>query len=197
MRSDGRLQFRPKEEILSEHLGYSLDLVAMAVKEITEEGFDKKSPREWFRRMACIEVFWSQLRILIEFFDGSLAGVNTAAAEHFTVGPVAYNFAFGDKDIKRMLNDQVAHMNYGRTGVEDEKLQLFDMQRIADALDRNVRLFEKNLKEEFKPVWEARVSRPAARCRRSARRPAVGPAAAAPRRGRRTSSSSWYGWCRP
>lgn len=158
MRSDSRLQFRPKEEILSEHLGYSLDLVAMAVKEIEEEGFDKKSPREWFRQMACIEVFWSQLRLLIEFFEGSPASTNTASAAHFTISKISYDFALGGKDIKRMLNDQVAHMNYGRTGVEGEKLQLVDMQRIANALHRNVRLFEKNLKEEFKTVWEARIS---------------------------------------
>ena len=51
--------------------------------------------------MSLIEVFWSQARILVEFFTGALASTTTSAAEHFTKKKVQYDFAFGDKSRRR------------------------------------------------------------------------------------------------
>jgi hypothetical protein len=104
MTLEDRLQLPLANDILEEHLGYSADLVALALREISEAPHDDKW-REWYRRMSIIEVFWGQARILVEFFTGALASTTTSAAEHFTKSKVYYDFAFGDKDIKRMMND--------------------------------------------------------------------------------------------
>ncbi|THD62075.1 MAG: hypothetical protein E7813_20930 [Bradyrhizobium sp.] len=62
--------------------------------------------------MSIIEVFWSQALLLVEFFHGSEGSETTCAASHFTKTPVTY--AFGDKGIKTMMNDQIAHMKSAR-----------------------------------------------------------------------------------
>src|SRR6266480_2647959 len=67
------------DDTLREHLGYSLDLIAMSSREIAEP-IHSDSDREWFREMSIIEVFWTQARILTEFFTGALASSTTAAA---------------------------------------------------------------------------------------------------------------------
>jgi hypothetical protein len=147
----------PGDDTLREHLGYSPDLIAMALRELAEPPHaDLK--REWFRQMSIIEVFWSQTRILVEFFTGALASKTTSAAEHFTQGHVQYEFPFGDKDIKKMMYDQIAHMNYARTTEKEMKLQPIDMFKIADAITRAVQKFESSLGSDARKIWDARIS---------------------------------------
>jgi hypothetical protein len=144
------------DEIVREHLGYALDLVALSLREIAEPPHDDPD-REWYRRMSIIEVFWSQARILVEFFTGVLASTTTSAAEHFTSQPVQYVFPNAQR-LKEMRNDQIAHMNYARTTDKEQKLQPADIYLTAAAIDRAAKLFVKNLKPEYQSVWDARVS---------------------------------------
>ncbi|MBR0936675.1 hypothetical protein [Bradyrhizobium jicamae] len=145
----------PGDDTLREHLGYSLDLVAMSLREIVEPGHMDQD-REWYRRMSIIEVFWTQARLLIEFFTGRLASSTTAAAEHFTQGNVRYEFPSAQR-LKQMRDDQIAHLNYARTTKLDEKLQPHDMYVTADALVRAVERFEQNLRSDAAEVWRDRI----------------------------------------
>lgn len=151
-----RLKGPPAEDILYEHLGYAVDLTAMALREIAEPGHSDEL-REWYRQMSIVEVFWSQARLLIEFFAGSLASENTTAASHFTTKPLTYDFAFGDKDIRTVMNNQIAHMNRDRTIVLGEKFQPEDMWRVGGAIQRALDQFVENLREEFHEAWNLRT----------------------------------------
>jgi hypothetical protein len=156
MTLEDRLQPPLGNDILREHLGYASDLVAMALREITE-GPHTDEAREWFRQMSIIETFWSQVRILVEFFTGALASTTTAAAEHFTRGHVEYKFPSAQA-LKAMRNDQIAHMNYARTTKPDQKLQPDHMFHTAAAIARAFKLFENNLRADALEIWEGRIS---------------------------------------
>jgi hypothetical protein len=152
-----RLKAPPAEDILYEHLGYSIDLVAMALREIGEAQHSDGA-REWYRQMSIIEVFWSQARLLIEFFNGSAGSTNTTAAAHFTNAPMIYDFAFGEKDIEKMMNDQIAHMNSERTCDPTKKLRSADMWRVGSAIGRALEQFVESLTDESREVWQIRKS---------------------------------------
>jgi hypothetical protein len=142
-----RLKAPPAEDTLYEHLGYSIDLVAMALREIGEAQHSDEA-REWYRQMSIIEVFWSQARLLIEFFNGSAGSTNTTAAAHFTNAPMIYDFAFGEKDIEKMMNDQIAHMNSERICDPTKKLRSADMWRVGSAIGRALEQFVESLTDE-------------------------------------------------
>ena len=142
------------DDTLREHLGYSLDLVAMALHEIAEPGHSDPL-REWYRQMAAIEVFWSQARILTEFFAGTAASSTTAAAVHFTTSYVEYKFPKAEA-LWKMRNDQIAHLNYARTTNTIDKLQHTDIYLTADAISRAVEKFEKSLRPEAAKTWSDR-----------------------------------------
>ncbi|MCV0385869.1 MAG: hypothetical protein K5821_05480 [Nitrobacter sp.] len=144
----------PGDGILEEHLGYALDLLAMSLKEIGESPYDDEW-REWYRRMSIIEVFWSQARILVEFFTGTLASSTTAAAGHFTKTEITYEFP-GASQLKDKRNDQIAHMNYARTTDEDLKLQQHEMYQTSGAIKRALLAFEANLKDDQRKIWNER-----------------------------------------
>jgi hypothetical protein len=144
------------DDTLREHLGYAIDLIAMSLRE-TVEPRHTDPDREWYRQMANIEVFWSQARILIEFFTGALASEKCAAAEHFTDGFVQYEFP-KSRELKDKRNDQIAHMNYARTINMDEKLQPHDMYLTAGAIARAIARFETSLRLDARKVWNSRVS---------------------------------------
>ena len=146
----------PGDDILVEHLGYAIDLMALSLREIAEPPHTDQD-REWYRQMSIIEVFWAQARILVEFFTGALASSTTAAAEHFTSRPLQFEFPSA-KRLKDMRNDQIAHMNYARTRDQEQKLQSQDMYLTAGAIERALRLFVDNLKPEARAIWDARVS---------------------------------------
>lgn len=152
-----RLIQPPNEDILYEHLGYALDLVALALREIGEPPRDDEKS-EYFRGMAIIEVFWSQMRLLIEFFNGGLGRTTTTTAADFTKTELRYSFDFGDKNIDDMMNNQIAHMNNARTADPDRKLRSDDMYRVARALAREVGRFEKELTDKYKETWDIRVA---------------------------------------
>jgi hypothetical protein len=152
-----RLQEPPNLDIVYEHLGYSLDLIAMALREIGEPPHQDHW-REWFRRMSIIEVFWGQARLLIEFFEGSLGRKTTTTAAAFTKTNLKYSFDFGDKDIDAMMNNQIAHMNAARTTDPNKKLKADDMWRVARALEREVKRFVADLTDESKKAWGIRIT---------------------------------------
>jgi hypothetical protein len=156
MSLEDRLHLPPGDDILREHLGYASDLVAMSLREIRETPHSDDE-REWFRQMSIIEVFWSQASILVEFFTGAIASTMSAAAEHFTQGHVKYQFPSA-ATLKKMRNDQIAHMNYARTIDSRKKLQPEDMYLTADAIVRALKLFENNLRPDARKVWDERVS---------------------------------------
>jgi hypothetical protein len=108
--------------------------------------------------MSIIEVFWGQARILVEFFTGALASTTTSAAEQFTKKRLRYGFAFGDKDVVEMMNDQIAHMNNARTTDPNAKLRPDDMWRVGAAIGRAFNLFEENLRDDARKVWAARIT---------------------------------------
>jgi hypothetical protein len=152
-----RLKAPPADDILYEHLGYSIDLVAMALREIDEPPHSI-ALREWYRQMSIIEVFWGQTRILVEFFTGTLASSNTSAAEHFTKKKLQYDFAFGDENIVTMMNDQIAHMNTARTTDPGKKLKPEAMWRVGAALGRALERFIENLTDDSRKIWDIRTS---------------------------------------
>jgi hypothetical protein len=154
---ESRLKAPPADDVIYEHLGYSTDLMAMALREIAEPKH-ADDEREWFRQMSIIEVFWSQARLLVEFFNGSSGSTNTTAAAHFTKARMAYDFDFGDKDINKMMNDQIAHMNSERTCDPNKKLQPDDMWRVGSAIGRALDRFIENLTDDSRKIWDIRKS---------------------------------------
>ena len=107
--------------------------------------------------MSTIEVFWSQARILTEFFAGTAASSTTSAAIHFTERYVECEFPKADA-LWKMRNDQIAHMNYARTTQMSQKLQKHDMYLTAEAIKRAMTSFEQNLKRDARTVWDNRTT---------------------------------------
>jgi len=146
----------PADDTLREHLGYAVDLMAMSLKEIGEPPHADRW-REWYRQMSIIEVFWCQARILVEFFTGALASTTTAAAIHFTKGEIPYEFPMAQK-LKDMRNDQIAHLNYARATDSELKLKPEHMYLTAGAIERALKLFESNLRDDMRKIWDARIT---------------------------------------
>jgi len=144
-----------EQAILTEHLGYSRDLIARAVAEISAPPHQDHD-REWFRQMSIFEVFWMQARLLEEFFRNDPAPAPSwATAIRFTQGHVPYDIPRTRKFAPTM-NDQIAHMNYARTMEAEEKLQLDEMLRVAGELKRAFAAFEKSLTPDARKLWEGR-----------------------------------------
>lgn len=140
-----------KRDILHEHLGYEIDMVASAIAAIAAGDAD------WFRRMCAIEAFWLHARTLLEFFEDRTAPSRTAAAQHFTDKPIEFEIPSRTK-YEALMNDQIAHLNYGRTRNELEKLRGHDVYVVAGALARAILVFEKHLRSDAREIWETRTS---------------------------------------
>jgi hypothetical protein len=153
MTMDNRLKSPPNDDIIREHFGYSTDLIAMALRELKEPPHTDRL-REWYRQMSIIEVFWTQARLLIEFFDGSAGSQNTSAAAHFMKSRLQFSFDSGDKDIETMMNDQIAHMNTNRTINLDDKFRPEDMWRVGRAIARESDRFTNNLSAKYRDIWD-------------------------------------------
>jgi hypothetical protein len=75
---------------------------------------------------------------------------------NFTAPTITYDFAFGDKDISKMMNDQIAHMNADRTCDPIKKLRAEDMWRVGAAIGRALRHFVENLTDDSRQIWAIR-----------------------------------------
>jgi len=98
---------KEERDILHEHLGYEIDMVAGALMAMSS------SESDWFRQMSTIEGFWLHARTLLEFFEDRKAPGRTAAAGHFTDEKIDYQIPSREK-YEMLMNDQIAHLNYNR-----------------------------------------------------------------------------------
>jgi hypothetical protein len=94
---------QPKQDMLTEHLPYELDMLERAYSFLHDPKFlDART--DSFMRNATIEVFWAHVRNLNEFFRYP-AGRDHASAADFTKAQFPQEIA--TKELTDRLNEQI------------------------------------------------------------------------------------------
>jgi len=104
---------------------------------------------------AAIEALWIHARCLLEFFwRVSQTEGRTSCAQDFTRKQLEYDLPFGT--LEDSINNHICHLNYARFRNLADKIDGFTMQRVKEALERAVSLFQSNLKDDFEEIWTVR-----------------------------------------
>jgi hypothetical protein len=149
-------------DMLVEHLPYEIDMlrISYAFLRSTErlklrESLTEKTEIVTFLSNAAIEAFWIHTSCLLEFFRRvSHAEGRTACAQDFTNERQPYDLPFDS--LEDSINDQICHLHYKRFRDSSNKIDGFTMQRVKEAIERAIVLFESNLKDDFARIWTAR-----------------------------------------
>lgn len=149
-------------DMLVEHVPYEIDMMRAAYAYLRSN--DRIRVRDTigdvtglvtFLNNAAIEAFWVHTRNLLEFFRREAqAEGRTACAQDFTRTSQSYDLPFGN--LEDLINEQICHLQYNRFREPFNKMRGFTMQRVMEAIDRAIELFEQNLKKDFEEIWTAR-----------------------------------------
>jgi hypothetical protein len=145
---------REEKEILEEHLPYELDMFEDAFLWLNADEYTEQR-KENFLKNAAIESFWVHARNLIEFFaqpKNADAG-GTVSAKDFT-GTYYPNLNMRTLDTE--INEQICHLRYDREKSDLQKLSGWDMLRVKQTIDREIKNFEQALTPESRAIWIAR-----------------------------------------
>ena len=146
--------------MLVEHLPYEIAMLRMSYAflrstEMPPQSFSAKTEIVVFLNNTAIEAFWIHTRCLLEFFRRtSHSEGRTACAQDFTRETLSYDLPFGN--LEGSINDQICHLHYQRFRDSSKKIDGFTMQRVKEAIERAIVLFENNLKCEFEELWTVR-----------------------------------------
>jgi hypothetical protein len=139
-------------DILAEHLPYEVQMLNFSFEVLCwTPGILGQLPVN-----ALIESFCIHARNLIDFFtEQSVSPKNYAGAKHY-VG--ASWIASGDSDYKSdsiygKLNEQIAHLTYGRQKDLDKKIQGPDIGSLKQVLDDEAKRFVDSLPPPQRAVW--------------------------------------------
>lgn len=149
-------------DMLVEHLPYEIDMMRVAYAYLrstdrakSREAIGENTGLVTFLNNAAIEAFWIHARNLLEFFGReSQAEGRTACAQDFTHSSLTYDLPFDN--LKELINEQICHLQYKRYRDPLDKIDGFTMQRVMEAIDRAIALFEVTLKQDFAELWSAR-----------------------------------------
>ena len=134
-------------ELLTQHLGYEFDMLR-CTQALLQSGV-----RDPCIANALIEPFSLHARSLIDFFleTGPPTG-KEAAARHFT--DQSYKPFQGENSRKPKLygklNEQVAHLSYGRTSKAEDKIGPADREHLTKLISEEMANFRAHLKDSYR-----------------------------------------------
>jgi hypothetical protein len=149
-------------DMLVEHLPYEIAMLRNAyafLKSVghlkIREAIPENAGIATFINNTTVEAFWVHTRCLLEFFHRvSQSEGRTACAQDFTRVPLNYDLPFGN--LTDSINDQICHLHYARFRESSGKIDGHTMQRVKEALERAIVLFESNLRDDFAEIWTVR-----------------------------------------
>ena len=138
------------EELLGHHVGYEINQMVASLRMLG----NLKVPEDWSPRAdwqkllnnALMESFYLHARALFEFFEKPRGARQYADASYEP---------FKGVDVSgwtRKLNNQVAHLLDGRTADDDLKIDDQDRIDMINALGKEVDIFKRALKPEYKSI---------------------------------------------
>jgi hypothetical protein len=147
------------KRILDHHLPYELDMLEHALEFVLSDDLAAHPNINTLRNFS-IEAFWTHARNLNEFMNdprnNNASGI--AAARDFTVDDAPMRYRLDDQ-LQTKINGQILHLQYERPETDNEKLMVYDMQRVYDAINSAVKEFESRLSADAKKIWKARSPR--------------------------------------
>ena len=139
--------------ILTEHLPYELDMLEAAFLFLHSQETEKVRAIP-FCRNAAIESFWLHARNLIEFLTHRPSGgAGTVSARDFAPG---FDPETIMKEMDQRTNAGVSHLLYERKTQQGEKLNGYDMLRVKEHIEREIKRFEAALSPDYKKIWDVR-----------------------------------------
>jgi hypothetical protein len=150
-----------KRKLLDEHLPYELDMldasfdfvVAQNAILATSDDINEKA-----KRNLAIEAFWIHARNLIDFLKlnrkPNEGEEGAASAKDFTDASFRSDLQLGE--LPDRINEQICHLKYERESEPGQKLGGYDMLRVKQAIDREIRRFEQHLTAESRAIWRPR-----------------------------------------
>jgi hypothetical protein len=141
---------------LTQHLPYELDMLEETFVRLNSDKFSDQR-KDVITKNAWIEAFWTHASNLVEFLNqppgNGMSG--TVSARDFT------EKFYPDTNMKvldQKINAQVSHLTYERKmPLPNEKLGEYDMLRMKQTIDREIKRFEASMKPEYKALWRPRT----------------------------------------
>lgn len=150
--------------MLVEHLPYEIDMLRRSFEFLAANGrsdIEAAFPNDpivaQYLHNAAAETFWIHARALLEFFrrKSQMEG-RVACAQDFTKTYIEYDLPFGN--LEDEINEQICHLQYKRYREVDKKIGGYSMERVNEALDRAIQMFEENLTEDASELWSQPAS---------------------------------------
>jgi len=138
-------------EMLRKHLPYELDMMHEAFRIL--QGADDANGGTV--RNAMIEAFWIHARNIMEFLTRRKrrrrepSGI--ASAKDFTGPEFSAELEPKIDKIRPAINVQITHLQYERKDAPQEKIADNKMDWIMQAIDSDMKRFEKHLQEKYRP----------------------------------------------
>lgn len=150
-----------KRKILEEHLPYELEMLTKAFA-FLHDAEHTVARNDSFLKNSAIEVFWVHARDLILFFKRhrNSAASGEVSAKGFTDDSFFPDLSGGVDELCDKINEQICHLKYERK-TSDGKLHGYDMLRVKDAIQREMKNFESHLLPECKSFWRPPADVPA------------------------------------
>jgi hypothetical protein len=132
--------------IIEHHLRYEVQMLRYTHRRLGVK-FSNKCEEN-----ACIESFCIHARNLIDFLGGKLNDDGKyAAASHFADG---YSVQEVPGKLYGKLSEQIVHITYNRSDNDEEKLGPDDRKRLFELIDKEIQIFIRRLKEQYRPLWQ-------------------------------------------
>ena len=145
-----------KARIIKEHLPYELNMLEAAFTFLHSPTYADRRRKDDVEKNMVIEVFWLHARNLIEFLAHRKTNDNkgVVSAEDFTTGRFYPHMKM--KEMDELINAEITHLTYERKSSPEEKIGGYDMLRVKQTIDREIKRFEQAL-AEYKSMWVPRV----------------------------------------
>jgi hypothetical protein len=143
-------------QLFTEHLHYEIDMFFYTLERLRTSSNEMTAGD----RNAFLESFCIHARSLIDFFSskktessGEAAAIQFADASYqpFPLDPIP-------GPLYGTLNEQIAHLTYGRTDVPSKKLGRIELEELARRIEAEIANFQQRLQPQYASEW--RISFP-------------------------------------
>ena len=138
-----------KQTILVHHFPFEVSMLRDTFERL------QHGPLEQQLANALIESFALHARNLIDFFCDTPSERKAIAARHFTTGYTPFEGRrIKSSDEYAKINDQVAHLGYGRTTDAKRKFNLADRRTVAGWIETEIPVFLRHLLPNYQEAWD-------------------------------------------
>jgi hypothetical protein len=140
-----------KDKIISEMLPYEIDMLRHSYRRLQSPLHDQADVN------AFIECFCVHARNLLDFFwDAKPKQKKHAVARHFIAGCYHPFERVSPKTngLYGKLNDQIAHITYGRTDVMEEKIGPVERAYLKDLVEKQIENFSRHIDPLYLHLWK-------------------------------------------